>query len=771
VGAESQPVAPQAPPERHSLLTILRDVAASRDFAIRLMTGATGAIALGWLGAKGAFAGLVLSQLLADTIKEFVTNHDWNVRRVWFVTALALLFGRLRRRIAETGTTPVAVPLVSTLAATVVVIGAFTAVDAARGQSLIGHRHTTFFGGTARATAPSVQLPDGRLVTSAARLSFGDTRVGGSSASRSIVLSSGSHELRRLRIEASPAAFHVVNGCPSRLSARSSCGIAVAFQPNRQGQVEGRLTISFEQDPELTLVLEGTAVAVVGAVLEPTSLHFGQATIGSATQPQTITLRAGNVALPVARIASGSKEFTIADDCPARLRAGDTCRIRIVFAPRSEGSHTSTLRVTRPGGGRALTATLTGTAVSRPTQATLTPPQADFGDVLIGAPSQPRAFTLTAGSTAVTGVKPAADPTDYVVESTTCGDRLAAGGTCTISVVFTPSAAGRRAGTLTVGRAGGAPLTASLTGGGVVAGPKLTPGEADFGSVDIGTSSAPTTFTLTAGTSTLAIGAISVATSDYQITANTCPAQLAAGQSCKIGVTFLPTAEGKLLASLVVVRTDGGQQLSAPLSGLGVAVAPTLAPETLDFGEVQLGAHSTPMTLTLSAGSSPFPYARMTTQSKDFRLVANTCSGTIAASSTCTIDVVFSPVTIGDRSVTLTVTRSDGGPPLMATLSGVGLAANVVLSPTSIDFSNSTVQMVTLSNTGNATLTITGFTSDDTKHFTVASGTCGSTLEAGGVCTFSVTFLAAAGNWQATITVEADGRGQHTLVVSASRIG
>jgi hypothetical protein len=735
------------------------------------MTGAIGAIALGWLGAGGAFAGLVLSQLLADTIKEFVTNHDWKVRRVWFVTALALLFGRVRRRIAGTGTTPVAAPLVSTLAATVVVIGAFTAADAARGQSLVGHRHTTFFGGTHHATAPSVQLPDGRLVTSAARLNFGDTHVGGSSASRSLVLSSGSHELRRLRIEASPAAFHIVNGCPRRLSSRSSCSIAIAFEPNHEGQVEGRLTISFEQDPELTLVLEGTAVTVAGAVLEPTSLRFGQATVGSATQPQTITLRAGNIALPVARIASGSKEFTVADDCPPRLRAGRGCHIRVVFAPRSEGPHTSTLRVTRPGGGRALTATLTGTAVRRPTQATLTPPQADFGDVLIGAPSQPRAFTLTAGSTAVTGIKPAADPADYVIESTTCGGRLAASGVCTISVVFTPSAAGRRAGTLTVGRAGGAPLIASLAGTGLAAGPKLTPGEADFGSVDIGTSSAPTTFALASGTSTLAIGAISVTTSDYEITANTCPTQLAAGQSCRIGVTFLPTAEGKLLAGLVVVRTDGGRQLSAPLAGLGVAVEPTLAPATLDFGQVQLGVHSAPMTLTLSAGSSPFPYAGVTTRSKDFRLAANTCSGTIAASSSCTISLVFSPFTIGDRSVTLTITRSDGGPPLTATLSGVGLAANVVLSPTSIDFgTTSVVQKVTLSNTGNATLTITGFTSDDTKHFTVASGTCGSTLEAAGVCTFSVTFLAAPGSWQATITLAADGRGQHTLVVSGSGV-
>src|SRR5438552_7112153 len=107
----SVPSASGAFPEKRSLLAIVLGVVTSRDFALRLMIGAVGAAALGWLGPKGAFAGLVVSQLLGDTIKEFVTSRNWSVRRLWFVTALALLFDRLRHRVVARGATPVAAPL------------------------------------------------------------------------------------------------------------------------------------------------------------------------------------------------------------------------------------------------------------------------------------------------------------------------------------------------------------------------------------------------------------------------------------------------------------------------------------------------------------------------------------------------------------------------------------------------------------------------------------------------------------------------------------
>jgi hypothetical protein len=881
----SEPVASEPPPqEKRSLLTILVEVITSRDFALRLMIGAVGAAALSWLGPKGAFAGLLLSQLLGDTIKEFVTSRNVSVRRLWFVTALTLLFDRMRHRIAPGGATPVAAPLVSTLAATVVVVAAFTAVDTARGQSLLDHRPTTFFGGTHHATAPSVRLHDGRVVTSSARLTFRDVRVGGSSEPESFVLSSGSYKLRQLRIDASPPAFHAKNGCPHRLPARSSCSVGIVFQPDRPGHVEGRLTISFVEDPELTLVLEGTAVKVevVGAILNPSSLRFGRTRVGSTAPAKTITLHAGNTPLPIAEITTGAKEFAVsANDCPDRLSAGSACRIRVAFAPASAGTRSATLTVARRGGGRPVTAALTGAGLSPPTQAKLTPARADFGSVQVGSRSTPVAFTLaagstalaiasvtasadfrigatscsgrlapastctiqvtfapratggdngtltvaraggaapftaglrgvglplaepklvpthadfgtvqvatrshptqftlTAGSTAMTDIKIASNPADYMVDRTKCGNKLAAHDTCTISVVFAPIAGGVRGGTLTVTRAdGGTPLTAPLTGTGLAVAPKLTPDHADFGDVDIGARSAPTNFTLAAGSSALPIAGISATVKDYRVSANNCPAQLDAGHSCTIDVTFVPVAQGKRLGTLVV-RSDGGRQLSAALTGVGVSVAPTLVPAKFDFGSVRVGASSTTVAFTLSAGSSPFPYRGITTRSKDFRITAKTCSGTLNPSTSCTISVVFAPIAGGVRGGTLTVTRADGGTPLTAPLTGTGLAPYVVLSPTSIDFGNvctdcgtlSPVKKVRLSNTGNATLTIRSITSSDPRHFTVANGSCGKTLAPGGVCTFSVKFIASSGSWHATITLDADGGGQHSLGVSGAGV-
>src|SRR5207245_4786529 len=105
-----------------------------------------------------------------------------------------------------------------------VVLAAFIADYTPRAQSLISHRHTTFFGCAHRRTAPSVRLPNGRVVTSSAPLTFRDVRVGGSSEPESIVLSSGSQNLSRLRIDAAPATFRLPSARPARPPEPSTLG-------------------------------------------------------------------------------------------------------------------------------------------------------------------------------------------------------------------------------------------------------------------------------------------------------------------------------------------------------------------------------------------------------------------------------------------------------------------------------------------------------------------------------------------------------------------
>jgi hypothetical protein len=100
-------------------------------------------------------------------------------------------------------------------------------------------------------------------------------------------------------------------------------------------------------------------------------------------------------------------------------------------------------------------------------QAKLTPASATFATEKVGVSSPAKVFTLTNEQTvALTGIAISTSG-DFAVSTTTCTTSLAAKGTCTISVVFTPTATGTRTGTLSVAdSAVGSPQTSSLKGTG-----------------------------------------------------------------------------------------------------------------------------------------------------------------------------------------------------------------------------------------------------------------------------------------------------------------
>ncbi|HEY1743421.1 MAG TPA: Ig-like domain repeat protein [Granulicella sp.] len=89
-----------------------------------------------------------------------------------------------------------------------------------------------------------------------------------------------------------------------------------------------------------------------------------------------------------------------------------------------------------------------------------------FGSVNVGSASSGQSFTLTntgEGNINISGIAATGD----FSQVNNCGISLAVGATCGITVVFSPTTAGPRAGTLTVTAAGGSIYSASLTGTGV----------------------------------------------------------------------------------------------------------------------------------------------------------------------------------------------------------------------------------------------------------------------------------------------------------------
>jgi hypothetical protein len=138
----------------------------------------------------------------------------------------------------------------------------------------------------------------------------------------------------------------------------------------------------------------------------------------------------------------------------------------------------------------------------------------------------------------------------------------------------------------------------------------------------------------------------------------------------------------------------------------------------------------------------------------------------------CQVGVSFHPSVAGARAATLTLTsNATNGASKNVALSGTGntvvtppgqlsVPASLTLPGTSVG-SQSAPTMVTLTNTGGTSVTVSSVNSSNSSEFAIVSNFCaGSAVPAGGNCQFGVTFApSAAGARNSTITVTSNGTG------------
>jgi hypothetical protein len=292
---------------------------------------------------------------------------------------------------------------------------------------------------------------------------------------------------------------------------------------------------------------------------------------------------------------------------------------------------------------------LPGSGTPAAPQAALTPASSDFGSVTVGTGSPAAVFTLANAGNAALGISSitlaGANASSFSVGSNTCGTSLAAGASCSVSVTFSPMSAGSAMAMLNVVDAVGTQAS-TLTGSGTAAaGPQaaLSPSTADFGTVTVGATSAPMTFTLSnggnaaLGISSVAIGGTNAAA--FSIASNACGSSLAAGASCAITVEFAPSLVGSEAAQLSVIDSVGTQ--SSALSGTGGAAA-DFAVTASPGGQSVSAGNTAAYTVTVDSAGGTFTQA-----------VALTATG-LPPGATAT----FSPmkVTPGSAGATSTMT-------------------------------------------------------------------------------------------------------------------
>jgi hypothetical protein len=549
-------------------------------------------------------------------------------------------------------------------------------------------------------------------------------------------------------------------------------GVAVAtlsFAPTESGAYSGTLTLQTNAPdaPAFSISIrasvEGLSLEITPATDGEAALDFGRAPIGNSMSLPIMVRNIGTVDAFVLDLVladeSPAGQFQVPSIIPDRtVPVGETRTFHIWYSPIVVGEAQATIHLVAESMPAPAAYLQTYVIMLRGTGlgpvVTLVPESLTFPDQLGRTTSSAQTVTLTNSGSAPLLISRISTSYEFV-QTNSCPTSLGVGDDCLIEVSFHPAGAGTRAGVLTIDdNAPGSPHTVALTGSGLLE-PILTlrPPALDFGDQPVATSGAEQTIIMANdGAADLHITDIAVTgpnAGDFAVTANTCrgtPATLPPERTCAVTVRFTPTATGTRNADLEFTDDAGGSPHQAALTGTGTTPpALTLNPTSLAFGNQAVGTASASLTITVSNNSSTPSTINSVeatgTDAGDF-ILTDSCRGvTLSPGETCSVDVVFAPTGVGGRRADLTFTDTTPDSPQTVPLGGTGTGPAASLQPASLVFPDQPVgsfsqrRDVTLSNTGNAPLTISSITtSGDFRHTTF----CGTALPAGAFCIVSI---------------------------------
>lgn len=496
------------------------------------------------------------------------------------------------------------------------------------------------------------------------------------------------------------------DGCTGKTVAPGlTCGVSVILKPGSSGSKTGTLLVSGTPGGSATAALSGTGQVQAVLSVSPTSASFGSFVVGQPNPPVQVfkvtnggDVSAGSTtALVPALSGTNAADFSIsATDCGVTLPSKGSCNVSVVFSPMvAAAGRTATLTVSASPGG-APTATLTGTGLkaAKLTYSVASGSSAEFGSVVMSN-SQSETFVVTNdGDQASTALTIGLTGTDFRLVTpptgTDCVSVPAAGasvlaphGTCTVRVMFTPTAVVSRTATLTVTAGTGGSDMLALHGTGLAPSAlTLSQSSLNFGSVlQGGHGTLSFTLTNTGGASTGAI-VTSLPAGEFAIVSggDGCNGKvLAPTASCMISVSFNPTTASptQKTATLSISANPGGSR-PVSLSGLGVTL--TIDAPSFAFPATATSGISPARSFTITNPTAGI--AGMTTgllpafsgpAAGEFHVDSSTCSGALGGGGFCNVIVSFRPQTFGVRSATLTVSGVPGGS-VSTALSGQGQA-------------------------------------------------------------------------------------------------
>jgi hypothetical protein len=327
-------------------------------------------------------------------------------------------------------------------------------------------------------------------VLSPQTLSFPETLLGKTAPAQDATISNTGGVTASLTSESVTGDFSITaNTCGASLAPNTGCTLSIAYAPTVSGNETGSLKIVDSAGTQ-TLQLTGMGEAPATDGQAPLSLAFAPQAIGlSGTTLQVTLTNSGEQELDQVAIQLHG-DFSAVNRCGTSLAGHSTCAIVVSFVPTQVGAESGTLTVSDIL--RSQTVTLAGTGLPPP-RLSPAPVSVDFGTYTVGQTSTAQTVILTnSGGVPLSNVATNMSG-DFAIAPglNNCPPTLAVGAQCQIGMVFSPTDAGARSGSLTVTATElSKPLLVPLTGSAVPAsGVSATPASIDFGSYALGQTS------------------------------------------------------------------------------------------------------------------------------------------------------------------------------------------------------------------------------------------------------------------------------------------
>jgi hypothetical protein len=524
----------------------------------------------------------------------------------------------------------------------------------------------------------------GQLTSNPSVVNFGSVQVG-SSQTQSITLTNvGNSRLTITQATPSLAVFTLTGlSYPVTLYAGQSVMCNVTFNTQSAVTSSGSVVIAFydrhnRASYTMTEPLSGTGVNSGQLTSAPASLGFGSVTTGSSGSLTETLTNSGGTSVTISAASTTGSGFSVGGlTLPTTLTAGQSVSFSTMFSPTVGGGVTGNLAITSNAANSALNVPLTGTGMT-PGQLTSNPTSLGFGSVTTGSSGSLTETLTNSGGTSVTISAASTTGSGFSVGGLTLPTTLTAGQSVSFSTKFSPTVGGGVTGNLAItSNAANSALNVPLTGTGMTPG-QLTsnPTSLSFGSVATGSSASLTETLTNSGGSALTISQITPSGTGLAFGGITLPVTLGAAQSATFTVSFAPQSVGNTTGSLLIASNASNPTLTVALTGAGTGTTAgqlAVAPSNVNFGSITIGTTQN-QTGTLSATSAPVTVSSVGVSGAQFSVSGISFPVTIAAGSSVSFQVTFTPQVSGSSSAYATFTSNASNSPAVESLTGLGTA-------------------------------------------------------------------------------------------------